>query len=56
MQGTPFSERKWRGGLQLDWVGYWIDYGRFKLGISEKRCLWIVQGIEAMEGNGWLVE
>ena len=56
MQGTPFSERKWRGGLQLDWVGYWIDYGRFKLGISERRCLWIVQGIEAMEGNGWLVD
>ena len=56
MQGTPFSERKWRGGLQLDWVGYWIDYGPFKLGISEKRCLWIVQGIEAMEGNGWLVD
>ena len=55
MQG-PFSERKWRGGLQLDWVGYWIDYGPFKLGISEKRCLWIVQGIEAMEGNGWLVD
>ncbi|CAE7836264.1 unnamed protein product [Symbiodinium sp. CCMP2592] len=26
MQGTPFSEKKWRGGLQVDWVGYWIDY------------------------------
>ncbi|CAE7397296.1 unnamed protein product [Symbiodinium sp. CCMP2456] len=56
MQGTPFSEKKWRGGLQLDWVGYWIDYGRFKLGISEKRCHWIIRGIEGMEGNGWLVD
>ena len=56
MQGTPFSERKWRGGLQLDWVGYWIDYGRFKLGISEKRCQWIIRGIEAMESGKWLVD
>ena len=22
LQGTPFFEKKWRGGLQLDWVGY----------------------------------
>ncbi|CAE6925361.1 unnamed protein product [Symbiodinium sp. CCMP2592] len=56
MQGTPFSEKKWRGGLQLDWVGYWIDYGRFKLGISEKRCQWIIRSIEGMEGDGWLVD
>ncbi|CAE7820030.1 unnamed protein product [Symbiodinium sp. CCMP2592] len=52
LQGTPFSERKWRGGLQLDWVGY----GRVKLGISEKRCRWIISGIESMEENGWLVD
>ncbi|CAE7206607.1 unnamed protein product [Symbiodinium sp. CCMP2592] len=56
MQGTPFSEKKWRGGLQLDWVGYWIDYGRFKLGISEKRCQWIIRSIEGMEGDSWLVD
>ena len=56
LQGTPFSEKKWRGGLQLDWVGYWIDYGRFKLGISEKRCQWIIRSVESMEGDGWLVD
>ena len=56
LQGTPFSEKKWRGGLQVDWVGYWIDYGRFKLGISEKRCQWIIGSVESMEGDGWLVD
>ena len=56
LQGTPFSEKKWRGGLQVDWVGYWIDYGRFKLGISEKRCQWIIRSVEGMEGDGWLVD
>ncbi|CAE7713877.1 unnamed protein product [Symbiodinium necroappetens] len=56
LQGTPFSEKKRRGGLQVDWVGYWIDYGRFKLGISEKRCQWIIRSVESMEGDGWLVD
>ena len=56
MQGTPFSDHKWRGGLQVDWVGYWIDYTRFHLGISEKRCQWIVSSIEGLEANGWLVD
>ena len=56
MQGTPFSDKKWRGGLKLDWVGYWIDYGRFNLGISEKRCQWVIRSVEDMEGDGWLVD
>ena len=56
VQGTPFSDHKWRGGLQVDWVGYWIDYTRFRLGISEKRCQWIISSIEGMESSGWLVD
>ena len=23
--GTPFSWHKARGGLTLDWVGYWVE-------------------------------
>ena len=48
MQGAPFSDHKWRGGLQVDWVGYWIDYTRFRLGFlkrdvsgSSQVLLWI---------------
>ena len=33
--GTPFSWHKTRGGLSMEWIGYWIDYLRFEAGISE---------------------
>ena len=56
VQGTPFSDHKWRGGLQVDWVGYWIDYTHFRLEISKKRCQWIISSIEGMESSGWLVD
>ena len=42
MMGTPFSWKKCRGGLALDWLGYWIDYQRFEVGVSEKRALWLI--------------
>jgi hypothetical protein len=29
-------------GITVDWVGYRIDYGRFELGLSESRSLWLV--------------
>ncbi|CAE7021596.1 unnamed protein product [Symbiodinium natans] len=56
MQGTPFSDHKWRGGLHVDWVGYWIDYTRFHIGISEKRCRWISDCIDGLEKANWLVD
>ena len=55
MVGTPFSYRKFRGGFQSDYVGYWMDYSRFELGISEKRTAWLVAFIDKMETDGWLV-
>ena len=56
MQGAPFSDHKWRGGLQVDWVGYWVDYARFHIGIAERRCHWVVTSIGGMEQAGWLVD
>ena len=56
MQGTRFSGHKWRGGLQVDWVGYWVDYTRFHIGISEKRCAWILASISSLERADWLVD
>ena len=41
MAGTPFSWRKFGGGLQSDWVGYYLDYCRFAIGISESRSIWL---------------
>ena len=55
MAGTPFSYKKFRGGFTLDYVGFWMDYGRFQLGISEKRTSWLIEFINRMENDGWLV-
>ena len=48
MVGTPFSWKKFRGGTALDYVGFWTDYARFRLGLSEKRAAWVVSTIEDM--------
>ena len=42
MAGTPFSHKKYRGGLEVEWIGYFLDYGRFELGITESRALWLL--------------
>ena len=55
MVGTPFSYRKFRGGFTVDYVGYWMDYGRFEIGISEKRTTWLVDFVERLESEGWLI-
>ena len=37
---------KLKGGDQLEWIGYFVDLGRFQLGITEKRVQWAVRWIE----------
>ena len=49
MAGTPFSWRKFRGGIALDYVGFWTDYGRFRIGLSEKRAAWVIKTVADME-------
>ena len=29
----------------MEWLGYWLDYDRFRLGISEARAQWLVKWI-----------
>ena len=41
--GTPFKWRKIRGGIQTEWIGYWVDFARFELGISEARTQWCIR-------------
>ena len=43
--GTPIKWKKVHGGIEVEWVGYWLDYRRFEMGISESRALWV---------RGWL--
>jgi hypothetical protein len=42
LAGTPISWKKLRGGLEFEWIGYWLDYTRFHLGLSEARSRWLV--------------
>ena len=41
--GVPLSWRKVNGGVQVEWVGYFMDLGRFELGVTEKRAQWVVR-------------
>ena len=52
--GMPFSYPKFRGGFQLDYVGFWMDYSRFELGLSEKRANWLIKFVEDLRDDGWL--
>jgi hypothetical protein len=39
--GVPFAWKKTRGGIQADWVGYWLDLRTFEVGLSLKRVEWL---------------
>ena len=55
MAGTPFSWRKFRGGIALDYVGFWTDYGRFRIGLSEKRAAWVIKTISELEASQYMM-
>ena len=44
--GVPLSWHKVSGGVQLDWIGYYLDVGRFEVGISATRAAWAVRWLE----------
>ena len=53
--GVPFSWGKCRGGIEVDWVGYYLDYGRFAIGISESRTLWLISWAERILRDGFVL-
>ena len=55
MVGTPFKWSKFRGGVCLDYVGFYFDYFRFNLGLSERRANWIMEFIlDVQKGRGMI--
>ena len=52
MAGAPMSWAKLHGGLSLDWVGFWLDYSRFKIGVSESRCAWVISWAQRILTDG----
>ena len=53
--GTPFSYHKFKGGLQVDFIGYHLSYEVWSAGLSEKRTQWIISWIDAAEKCNWMV-
>ena len=33
--GVPLAWHKVRGGIEAEWIGYWLDLDRFEVGVSE---------------------
>ena len=50
--GFPFKWRKFRGGFQVDWIGYHIDLDRRALGISPRRASWLTNWMSRQMENG----
>ena len=40
--GIPYKWSKFRGGFQVDSIGFRVDFESFRLGISEARAQWLV--------------
>ena len=53
--GVPFSWPKFRGGHEVDWVGYWLDYKNFEVGLSEARAHWIMKWLLAKLVEGMIL-
>ena len=56
IMGTPFAYHKFRGGLNVEYVGYQMEYDRQVAGISKKRAEWVIKWIDDAERNGWMVQ
>jgi len=50
--GIPFRWKKFRGGTEINWIGYWIDVRAFRLGISEKRAAWLANWLRVQVEAG----
>ena len=47
--GTPFSYRKFSGGLKVQFLGYLLDYQECLIGITKRRGEWLVAFVEEMQ-------
>ncbi|CAE7547522.1 unnamed protein product [Symbiodinium sp. CCMP2592] len=56
MVGTPFKWSKFRGGVCLDYVGFYFDYFRFKVGLSERRANWLIEFITDLQRGRGMIE
>ena len=48
---VPLSWKKVEGGLEVDWVGYWISIEVFKIGVLQKRQAWALVWCQKMASS-----
>ena len=41
--GTPFAYNKFAGGLSVEFVGFFLDYDKMRVGVTVKRGDWLVE-------------
>ena len=42
----PMKWNKFRGGFEVQWIGYWLDLAGWRFGISQARADWLIRWIE----------
>ena len=50
--GTPFKWSKFRGGYELQWVGYTFSHKLYAVGISQERTDWVTGWIKKLLQEG----
>ena len=53
--GTPFGYKKFSGGLDVQFVGYRVDYMNISVGISEARGQWLLAFLRELRRDGYTV-
>jgi hypothetical protein len=50
--GVPWRWDKGRGGTEVDWIGYWVDLWKGRLGISVRRAEWLAEWMARQTREG----
>ncbi|MEE3098260.1 MAG: hypothetical protein VX463_00690, partial [Pseudomonadota bacterium] len=50
--GVPVAWEKVQGGVELDYIGFWLVVARFQVGLSERRAAWAVDWLKERVRTG----
>ena len=53
--GTPFAYHKFKGGVEVDYIGYHVSYATWSAGVSDSHAPWIISWISNAEESDWIV-
>ena len=46
--GVPMKLSKFHGGFRVEWIGLYVDYTTYSVGLSEKRASWLIGWIQGV--------